>query len=51
MGSRSRLLVDTSDGVRVSGGVRLVGTGTLELPAAPGQARSSSPGSAWIYAS
>jgi trans-2,3-dihydro-3-hydroxyanthranilate isomerase len=51
MGSRSRLLVDTSDGVRVSGGVRLVGTGTLELPAAPGQARSSSPGSAWISAS
>lgn len=33
MGSPSRLVADTTDGIRVSGGVRLVGTGTLDLPA------------------
>lgn len=36
MGSPSRLVADTTDGIRVSGGVRLVGAGTLDLPATLG---------------
>jgi trans-2,3-dihydro-3-hydroxyanthranilate isomerase len=36
MGSPSRLEVDVTDGIRVSGGVRIVGTGVHEMPAAAG---------------
>jgi hypothetical protein len=32
MGSPSRLYVDTTDGIRVSGGVRIAGTGVHHLP-------------------